>query len=132
MWGIREWWELGEPGEFTSHLKGELLLCSSPLQFKNVSLVVLELLIYVFIQEKLKICTFILNFPIFEILLSSHSSLRLPIWVLDFKLVSFFVCFGNSWERIKFTFWVRLDISVIICKMTLDFTQFSLCPLYEG
>lgn len=46
MWDIREWWELEETGEFVSCLKGLLLLISSQLlQFKNVGLVIPELLI---------------------------------------------------------------------------------------
>lgn len=46
LWDIREWWELEETGEFVSCLKGLLLLISSQLlQFKNVGLVIPELLI---------------------------------------------------------------------------------------
>ena len=66
-------------------------------------------------------------------LIRSHSVLRLPVCSLLFKLVSFFVCFGNGWYRIKFTFFFRSAGHFYYqTSMTLDCTKFSLLPLGEG
>lgn len=41
-------------------------------------------------RKKLIICTSILNSQFLKSLLRSHSALRLPVWALDFKLVSLY------------------------------------------